>query len=66
MVAGVGDSITAGTGIQAKTIIGLLTEYRGLSWSIGGDENVEDYVTLANIIKKYNPDVKASPSERAT
>lgn len=22
----------AGTGIQAKTIIGLLTEYRGLSW----------------------------------
>lgn len=58
VVAGVGDSITAGTGIQAKTIIGLLTEYRGLSWSIGGDENVEDYVTLANIIKKYNPDVK--------
>ena len=22
----------AGTGIQAQTIIGLLTEYRGLSW----------------------------------
>nr|XP_022333388.1 uncharacterized protein LOC111130532 [Crassostrea virginica] len=58
VVAGVGDSITAGTGIQAKTIIGLLTEYRGLSWSIGGDKEVEDYVTLANIIKKYNPEVK--------
>lgn len=26
------DWFQAGTGIQAKTIIGLLTEYRGLSW----------------------------------
>ncbi|XP_048737622.2 uncharacterized protein LOC125652446 [Ostrea edulis] len=58
VVAGVGDSITAGTGIQAQTVIGLLTEYRGLSWSIGGDKQVEDYVTLANILKKYNPDIK--------
>ncbi|XP_060070927.1 phospholipase B1, membrane-associated-like [Ylistrum balloti] len=58
VVAAIGDSITAGTGIKALTPIGLLTQWRGLSWSVGGDGNFEEEITVPNIIKKYNPDVK--------
>lgn len=58
VVAALGDSITAGTGINAITPIGLLTQWRGLSWSVGGDKTFEKEITVPNIIKKYNPDVK--------
>ncbi|XP_033736180.1 phospholipase B1, membrane-associated-like [Pecten maximus] len=58
VVAALGDSITAGTGINAVTPIGLLTQWRGLSWSVGGEKNFEEEITIPNIIKKYNPDVK--------
>ncbi|XP_071159307.1 phospholipase B1, membrane-associated-like [Mytilus edulis] len=57
-IGAIGDSITAGTGITAGTIIGVLREDRGLSWSGGGDGNVEEYITLPNMIKRYNPDLK--------
>jgi hypothetical protein len=36
VVGALGDSLTAALGANAKTIIGLLSEYRGRSWSIGG------------------------------
>lgn len=55
VIAAIGDSITAGTGIKAATIIGLLKEDRGLSWSIGGDKTVTEVLTLANFLKVYNP-----------
>ncbi len=32
VIGALGDSITAGNGIRAWTIIGCLTEYRGYSW----------------------------------
>ena len=44
-------------GAGASTIIGLSTEYRGLSWSIGGDDNLEEVVSLANVLRKFNPNV---------
>jgi len=47
-----GDSITAGFGIEGAK--GLLSEFRGQSWAIGGDENA---TTLANFIKYFNPNV---------
>jgi len=50
-----GDSISAGFGIQGA--IGLLTEYRGLSWSIGGNPGA---VTLANFLKFYNPNLQGA------
>ncbi|CAF0947262.1 unnamed protein product [Rotaria sp. Silwood1] len=53
-IAAIGDSLTAANGAKAVTIIGLLIEYRGVSWSIGGDSDLTKVVTLANIIKKYN------------
>lgn len=58
VIGAIGDSITAGTGITAKTPIGLLRQDRGLSWSGGGDGTIEDHITLANILKHYNPKLK--------
>ena len=60
VVAAMGDSLTAAMGANANTIFGLLIEYRGRSWSIGGQNNLEKVVTLPNIIKKFNPYVKGS------
>ncbi|RVE57408.1 hypothetical protein OJAV_G00215900 [Oryzias javanicus] len=59
VVATLGDSLTAANGVGAKTdnILLLLTEYRGLSWSIGGDENLTTVTTLPNILKEFNPAV---------
>lgn len=48
-----GDSITAGFGIEGAK--GGLNEYRGLSWSIGGDNNA---TTLANFLQTYNPNLQ--------
>ena len=53
IVIALGDSITAGFGIQG--ISGLDNEYRGRSWSIGGENN---QITLPNFIKYYNPNLK--------
>ncbi|CAF4133597.1 unnamed protein product [Rotaria sp. Silwood2] len=53
-IGAIGDSLTAANGAKASTIIGLLIEYRGVSWSIGGDSDLTKVVTLANIMKKFN------------
>ncbi|XP_030299017.1 phospholipase B1, membrane-associated isoform X2 [Sparus aurata] len=58
VVAALGDSLTAGFGAKAKSLLQLRTEYRGVSWSIGGDQNLETVTTLPNILKKFNPNVK--------
>ncbi|XP_076464552.1 phospholipase B1, membrane-associated-like [Babylonia areolata] len=54
VVAALGDSITAGTGITAETIVEELIQNRGLSWSGGGQGTLEEHVTMPNILKKYN------------
>ncbi|XP_078256068.1 phospholipase B1, membrane-associated-like [Rhinoraja longicauda] len=57
VIAALGDSITAGNGAGAKPhdLIAVLTQYRGLSWSIGGDGNITTVVTLPNILREFNP-----------
>lgn len=50
-----GDSLTAALGAKAKSIIGLLFEFRGLSWSHGGDETLDKVTTMPNILRKFNP-----------
>ncbi|XP_035828409.1 phospholipase B1, membrane-associated [Aplysia californica] len=57
LVAALGDSLTAGRG-SSGGIVGLLIDYRGLSWSVGGDGSIEDTRTLANVLRQYNPDLK--------
>ncbi|XP_006820485.2 phospholipase B1, membrane-associated-like [Saccoglossus kowalevskii] len=59
IVAALGDSLTAANGAGASNPFQVLIEYRGLSWSIGGDNTLEDgTLTLSNILKMYNPNVK--------
>ncbi|XP_041107443.1 phospholipase B1, membrane-associated [Polyodon spathula] len=55
VVAALGDSITAGFGARATSLINLATEWRGLSWSIGGNNNLDTVTTLPNILKHFNP-----------
>jgi len=54
IVMALGDSISAGFGAEARSLIDLFTEYRGTSFSIGGAKAIEDCSTLANILQKYN------------
>ncbi|KAF7661858.1 hypothetical protein LDENG_00251670 [Lucifuga dentata] len=58
VVAALGDSVTAGFGAKAKNLLQLRTEYRGVSWSIGGDKTLETVSTLPNILRKFNPEIR--------
>jgi len=53
VVMSLGDSVTAGFGIEGAE--GGINEYRGLSFSIGGDPNA---TTLANFLRYYSPDIQ--------
>ncbi|XP_008494803.2 phospholipase B1, membrane-associated [Calypte anna] len=57
VIAALGDSITAGNGAASKPydVLDVLTQYRGLSWSVGGNENISTVTTLANILREFNP-----------
>jgi phospholipase B1 len=57
VVAALGDSLTAALGANARTIVGLLFEYRGRGWSMGGDQHLESLVTMPNILKRFNADL---------
>ncbi|KAK0137020.1 Phospholipase B1, membrane-associated [Merluccius polli] len=58
VVGAMGDSITTGFGAKSKSILGLFTEYRGVSWSIGGDKTLKTVTTLPNILRMFNPHIK--------
>lgn len=66
VVAALGDSITTGFGAKAKNLLQLGTEYRGVSWSIGGDKTLDTVTTLPNILKKFNPDLKGMSKGQGT
>ncbi|KAJ8340973.1 hypothetical protein SKAU_G00332640 [Synaphobranchus kaupii] len=55
VVAAMGDSLTAGFGAKSKSLFDLKTEYRGVAWSIGGDETLKEVTTLPNILRRFNP-----------
>ncbi|XP_075056516.1 phospholipase B1, membrane-associated [Mixophyes fleayi] len=58
VVAALGDSLTAGFGAKATSLVNLAVESRGVAWSIGGDATLETHTTLPNILKKFNPNIK--------
>ncbi|XP_073412440.1 phospholipase B1, membrane-associated [Dendrobates tinctorius] len=58
VVAALGDSLTAAFGAKSTSLLNLMTEWRGVSWSIGGDGTLDTYTTLPNILKKFNPNLK--------
>uniref|UniRef100_A0A8C3IM72 Phospholipase B1 n=1 Tax=Chrysemys picta bellii TaxID=8478 RepID=A0A8C3IM72_CHRPI len=47
-----------GAGSQPNDVLDVLTQYRGLSWSVGGDENITTVTTLANILREFNPSLR--------
>ncbi|XP_072032159.1 phospholipase B1, membrane-associated-like [Amphiura filiformis] len=57
VVAALGDSQTAGQGADAKYLPGVANEARGLSAMIGGDETLDEVVTLPNVLRRYNQEL---------
>lgn len=58
VVAAFGDSITAGNGADADNLLEVILNARGHSWSIGGMETLEKLLTIPNVLKKFNPNLK--------
>uniref|UniRef100_A0A2K5EG90 Phospholipase B1, membrane-associated n=1 Tax=Aotus nancymaae TaxID=37293 RepID=A0A2K5EG90_AOTNA len=60
VIGALGDSLTAGNGAGSRpgNVLDVLTQYRGLSWSVGGDESISTVTTLANIFREFNPSLK--------
>lgn len=54
-MASLGDSITAGFGIDG--FWGSFTEVRGASWAMGGNPNVS---SIANFLKRYSPNIQGA------
>jgi len=55
VVMALGDSITAAFGLRGMS--GGFNEFRGQSWSIGGDSGA---ITVANYLKQFNPDIQGA------
>ncbi|XP_034436673.1 phospholipase B1, membrane-associated-like [Hippoglossus hippoglossus] len=64
VVAALGDSLTVGTGAKAKNFFNINKEYKGVSWSIGGDKDLETVTTLPNILRKFNPSLKGFSTDQ--
>ncbi|KAM3956769.1 LOW QUALITY PROTEIN: phospholipase B1, membrane-associated [Aphomia sociella] len=58
VVAAIGDSLIAGNGALEEYALGALIEYRGISWCAGGDKTWRQFLTLPNILKEYNPNIR--------
>ncbi|XP_040848681.1 phospholipase B1, membrane-associated [Ochotona curzoniae] len=60
VIGAMGDSLTAGNGAGSLpgNVLDVITQYRGLSWSVGGDQNISTVTTLANILREFNPSLQ--------
>ncbi|KAM9421443.1 phospholipase B1, membrane-associated-like [Salvelinus alpinus] len=50
-------SIQTAIGANATNVLGIPIEFRHVSWSIGGHGSYQDVITLANIVRLFNPNV---------
>jgi phospholipase B1 len=67
VIAAFGDSITAGNGLAATNLPAVAIENRGESWCIGGQGSLDEgIITLPNIIRKFNPNLKGYSICRST
>lgn len=57
VIAALGDSLTTAIGANGSSILAMPFEFRDLSWSIGGFGTYENVITLANILKLFNPNI---------
>lgn len=58
VIAAFGDSLTAANGAKACFLPELALQYRGRTFSHGGDFTFEKNPSMANILRKFNPDLK--------
>lgn len=42
---------------MATNILQIMTENRGLSWSVGGQDTWHKFLTLPNLLKVFNPNL---------
>jgi len=64
VVGAIGDSLTAANGALAVTPLGLLTEYRGRAFAMGGDKDAHSVVTMPNILRFHNDDLEGHSTGR--
>nr|KAF7400042.1 hypothetical protein H0235_015779 [Vespula pensylvanica] len=57
IIASMGDSLSAGTGIFAESFLHLFIDNRGVSAAGGGQNTWREYMTLPNILKEFNPNL---------
>ncbi|KAJ8911670.1 hypothetical protein NQ315_014029 [Exocentrus adspersus] len=57
VIGALGDSLTAGFGASATSLLDVLSEDRGKSFSIGGQDTWRTSITLPNILKMFNPNL---------
>ncbi|ENN79334.1 hypothetical protein YQE_04243, partial [Dendroctonus ponderosae] len=58
VIGALGDSLVAGNGAMEEYALGTMIENRGVSWCIGGEGTWRDFLTLPNILKEFNPNLK--------
>ncbi|KAL0279547.1 UNVERIFIED_CONTAM: hypothetical protein PYX00_001076 [Menopon gallinae] len=58
VVAAIGDSLTAANGARTDNLYEVIfRENRGVSWSIGGQGNWSQFLTVPNLLKVMNPEL---------
>ncbi|CAI5441626.1 unnamed protein product [Caenorhabditis angaria] len=59
VIGALGDSLTAANGAGAKQgdPLAVVLQYRGLAFQIGGDKSLDDHITVANVLRKFNPNL---------
>ncbi|TGZ38865.1 phospholipase B1, membrane-associated-like [Temnothorax longispinosus] len=57
VIAAMGDSLTAGAGIFAGSLLQVAIENRGVTAAGGGQGTWRQYLTVPNIIKEFNPNL---------
>jgi phospholipase B1 len=55
VVGAIGDSMTAGFGAEATSLLNLIGDWRGDSWNMGGSKTFEQLPSLPNILRQFNP-----------
>ncbi|XP_078734934.1 phospholipase B1, membrane-associated-like [Lampetra fluviatilis] len=65
VVAALGDSLTAGFGMQGTGVLTLMKEHRERAFSIGGWETFETAITLPNIVRAVGAAGPPSPGDAA-
>ncbi|EFP08247.1 hypothetical protein CRE_16883 [Caenorhabditis remanei] len=59
IIGALGDSLTAanGAGAPKGDPLAVILQYRGLAFQIGGDSSLDEHVTVANVMKKFCPNI---------